>query len=97
MASNSPFDKVPSQLDQIPENVPVVFISYSWDSELHKQWVLNLSKDLREKYRVFTLLDQYNRGGADFVTFMTDGLKKAHRVLIIGTPKYKEKLENKTG
>ena len=39
------------------------------------------------------LLDQYNRGGDDLITFMQKGLKRADRVLIIGTPKYKEKIE----
>lgn len=97
MAEDSPFSKIPSQLDQIPEGVPVVFISYSWDSEEHKQWVLDLSKDLREKFRVYTLLDRYNVGGDDLITFMMKGLKKADRVLIIGTPLYKEKLENSDG
>lgn len=97
MVEDSPFSKIASQLDQIPEGVPVVFISYSWDNEAHKQWVLDLSKDLREKFRVYTLLDRYNCGGDDVVTFMTKGLKRADRVLIIGTPKYKYKLENVNG
>ena len=84
-------------MEQIPENAPVVFISYSWDSEEHKKWVLDLSADLREKFRVYTLLDQYNRGGQDLITFMKKGLEKADRVLIIGTPKYKEKIEKLSG
>lgn len=97
MAEESPFNKIPNQLDHIPEGVPVVFISYSWDSEQHKQWVLELSKDLREKFRVYTLLDRYNHGGDDLPTFMLKGLDRADRVLIIGTPKYKEKLEKAGG
>lgn len=97
MAEESPFNKIPNQLDQIPEGVPVVFISYSWDSEPHKQWVLDLSKDLREKFRVYTLLDRYNHGGDDLPTFMLKGLERADRVIIIGTPKYKEKLEKAGG
>lgn len=97
MSNESPFSKMPNQLGQIPEGVPVVFISYSWDSEPHKQWVLDLSKDLREKFRVYTLLDRYNHGGDDLPTFMLKGLKRADRVIIIGTPKYKEKLEKAGG
>ena len=97
MAEESPFSRMPSQLDQIPEGVPVVFISYSWDNEAHKQWVLALSRDLREKFRVYTLLDRYNCGGDDLITFMQKGLKRADRVLIIGTPNYKSKLENSDG
>lgn len=90
MAEESPFSKIPSQLNQIPEGVPVVFISYSWDNESHKQWVVDLSKDLREKFRIYTLLDRYNCGGDDLITFMQKGLKRADRVLIIGTPNYKK-------
>lgn len=75
MAEESPFSKIPSQLNQIPEGVPVVFISYSWDNESHKQWVVDLSKDLREKFRIYTLLDRYNCGGDDLITFMQKGLK----------------------
>lgn len=97
MTEKSPFADIKSQLDTIPDNVPVVFISYSWDSKRHKDWVLNLSKDLRERYRVYTLLDRYNRGGDDLITFMKKGLQRAHRVLIIGTPRYLEKLENSKG
>ena len=77
MATESPFSKIPSQLDQIPNDIPVVFISYSWDNDEHIQWVGNLSRDLREKYRIYTLLDQYNRGGDDLITFMTKGLERA--------------------
>lgn len=93
MKNKSPFAGKNSQLDNIPKGMPIVFISYSWDDEPHKEWVSRLSKDLREKYRVYTLLDQYNRGGEDIITFMRKGLDKADRVLIIGTPKYIEKIE----
>lgn len=97
MEVKSPFSNIPSQLDQIPEDVPVVFVSYSWDSEEHQEWVQRLSADLREKFRVYTLLDKYNRGGQDLLTFMRNGLKKANRVLIVGTPSYKEKIERTSG
>ena len=97
MKSKSPFKHIPSQFDLIPEGVPVVFISYSWDSEEHKDWILKLSADLREKFSIYTLLDQYNRGGQDLITFMRNGLERADRVLIIGTPKYKKKIEKTSG
>lgn len=93
MSVESPFSKIPNQLENIPKDRPVVFISYSWDSEEHQSWVSNLSKDLREKYGVYTLLDKYNGGGSDLITFMQKGLKRADKVLIIGTPIYKEKIE----
>lgn len=36
MKVESPFKNIPSQLEQVPDGVPVVFISYSWDSKEHK-------------------------------------------------------------
>lgn len=81
-AIESPFFKIPGQLEQIPKDVPVVFYQLFLNSDDHKQWGSNLSKDLREKYRVYTLLVQYNRGGNDLIAFMQKDLKLAHRVLI---------------
>lgn len=54
----SNFSDIPSQFDDLVKDHPVVFISYSWDSEDHKSWVRKLSDDLRTKYAVNTLLDQ---------------------------------------
>lgn len=96
MGTDSPFSKNLGQLDQIPEDRPVVFISYSWDSEEHKQWVASLSRDLRDK-GIYTLLDQYNRGGEDLISFMNIGLQRSSRVLIIGTPEYKMKINKTSG
>ena len=87
------FSNIPSPFDNLPEDHPVVFISYSWDSDEHKAWVRKLSDDLREKHSVHTLLDQYNRGGYDLISFMTQAVEKADRVLMIGTPEYKRKSE----
>lgn len=89
----SNFSDIPSQFDDLVKDHPVVFISYSWDSEEHKLWVRKLSDDLRTKYAVNTLLDQYNRGGYDLIQFMTKGIEIADRVILIGTPTYKEKTE----
>ena len=83
-----------NQLDTLPtDGRPVVFISYAWDDDAHKDWVRKLSDDLRSTYGVYTLLDQYNRGGANLVNFMLRGIKVSKRVLIIGSPMYAKKLE----
>lgn len=91
------FSQIPSQFDGIPEGHPVVFISYSWDSPEHKTWVRKLSDDLRTRYSVYTLLDQYNRGGYSLIAFMNIAVQRADRVLIIGTPGYKTKSEKYEG
>lgn len=87
------FSNIHSQFDDIEEGHPIVFISYSWDSDAHKKWVRKLSDDLRTKFSVNVILDQYNRGGFDLIHFMKKGLCMADRVLLIGTPMYKEKLD----
>ena len=87
------YSNVISQFDNMPDDRPKVFISYSWDDEDHKKWVRRLSDDLRSIYGIYTFLDQYNRGGMDLISFMHKGISLADRVLIIGTPIYKEKSE----
>lgn len=96
MTTECNFPQISSQFDNIPDDCPVVFISYSWDSEAHKQWVLKLSEDLR-KNGVYTFLDRYCCAGEDLITFMTKGLENANKVLIIGTPAYKKKTQKKSG
>ena len=82
-----------SQFADIKEDSIVVFISYAWDDTEHKQWVRKLSDDLRAN-GVYTLLDDYNPGGANLLDFMRRGIKMARRVLVIGSPRYKQKLED---
>ena len=86
-----------SQFDELPTDRPIVFISYSWDSKEHKAWVRKLADDLVSKYGIFVLGDFYNRLGEDVVHFMPKGIEVSDRVLIIGTPKYKIKSEQKKG
>lgn len=77
---------------------PIVFISYSWDSEEHKEWVLKLANDLIRKYGINVLLDQYELSvGKDLTFFMESSLEKSTKVLLILTPNYKLKAEQRTG
>lgn len=76
---------------------PVVFISYSWDDEEHKEWVLKFSADLRTN-GIITILDRYFlKPGSNSSVFMEQSIEKAEKVLIIFTEKYKEKASNRTG
>ena len=73
-----------------------VFISYSWDSPEHQEWVLNLSKNLIEKFGVDVILDQFElSAGKDLTYFMEKALEMANKVLVILTPNYKIKAENR--
>lgn len=76
---------------------PIVFISYSWDDDEHKNWVLNLTKRLFEN-GVQVILDRYElKPGANMMHFMETAIPKADKVLIIFTPNYKLKAENRQG
>ncbi len=77
---------------------PIVFISYSWDSENHKEWVLKLANDLVSQYGVDVILDQYElSAGRDLVHFMESSIEKASKVVVILTPNYKIKAEERKG
>ena len=74
-----------------------VFISYSHDSETHKDWVRELAEYLTENgIKVF--LDQWDVGlGDDLAAFMEHGIRKTDRVLAICTDKYVEKANSGSG
>ena len=75
---------------------PKVFISYSHDSDEHKQWVLQLSTKLIEN-GVDVMLDQWDiRLGTDQTLFM-EKLSAADRVLVICTDIYVKKADNREG
>lgn len=67
---------------------PQVFVSYSHDSEAHKDWVLALATRLVAN-GVNVVLDQWDlRLGSDLPHFMEQGLSAAHRVLAVCTEPY---------
>ena len=68
---------------------PIVFISYSWDSDEHHIWVKNLADRLSYE-GIDIILDQYDLGyGQDTHLFMNAAIKEASKILLILTPKYK--------
>lgn len=76
---------------------PVVFISYSWDNEDHKEWVLALANKLCAD-GVDVKLDRYEAGlGTNLPYFMEDAIRLSNRVIIVFTPNYKNKADSRTG
>jgi hypothetical protein len=76
---------------------PKVFISYSHDSQEHKDWVLRLASDLRTS-GIDAVLDRWNLSpGQDMAAFMAHGISSADRVLLICTDNYVSKAEAGTG
>lgn len=104
---NEIFDIVPALSEEQKENIPAlpvadvvgktphVFISYAWEAA-HDDWVLNISNDLREA-GIDCRIDKYQEHGTDLVKFMRDEIRTSDRVLVILTPKYKEKAESGRG
>jgi hypothetical protein len=73
-----------------------VFISYSWDNQEHQEWVLNLANDLISKFGVDVILDQYElSAGKELTHFMEKAITEADKVLVVLTPNYKLKAENR--
>jgi hypothetical protein len=72
---------------------PKVFVSYSHDSDAHKQWVQRLATDLRSA-GVDASLDQWDLApGQDIVAFMTTGISNADRVILVCSEEYVRKAE----
>lgn len=78
-------------------NYPTAFISYSWEDEEHKKWVKSLATKLREN-GVDVKLDQWEVvPGDQLPSFMEKSIREINYVLIICTPKYKKKSDNREG
>jgi hypothetical protein len=76
---------------------PKVFISYSHDSEPHKDWVLTLATRLVAN-GVNVVFDQWDLHlGSDIALFMESRLSEADRVLSICTNQYVKKADNGIG
>lgn len=78
-------------------NRPSVFISYAWESEKLKRWVLDFGKNLRSK-GVDVTLDQWDlRLGDNRFQFMEKSVTRSEFVLVICTPTYAERSEERFG
>jgi hypothetical protein len=76
---------------------PSAFISYSWESEPHKEWVLCLATALRTK-GVDVILDRWHlRLGDDIAEFMDKSVSNADYILLVCSPNYAEKSNSRTG
>jgi TIR domain/YEATS family len=76
---------------------PICFISYSWDNESHKQWVLNLASNLMRN-GIKVILDQWDlTPGMDISHFMEKSIRDAKNVLLVCTKIFAEKANSGTG
>ncbi len=79
------------------ETNPIVFISYSHDSEEHKKWVRDLASALRN-VGIDVILDQWEIGpGDDVPKFMEQSVQRALRVIMVCTDQYVRKADDGQG
>lgn len=77
---------------------PKVFLSYSHDSQEHKDWVLKLATDLRQHHGVDIVFDQWDmRIGGDLARYMEQGLSNAVLVLCVCSDLYVDKSNSGIG
>jgi hypothetical protein len=76
--------------------MPKAFISYSWDDASHKTWVREFATRLRND-GIETILDQWHSApGEQLPAFMEQAVRDNDFVLIVCTPKYRAKFDNRT-
>ncbi|MDQ1678687.1 MAG: hypothetical protein QOC93_3831 [Actinomycetota bacterium] len=77
-------------MDNTPaeQSPPKAFISYSWDDEEHKAWVLQLATRLINN-GVHVVLDRWDvHLGSDLLSFMESGLRDTDRVIVVSSDEY---------
>ena len=76
---------------------PRVFISYSHDTAIHKEWVLKFASTLRNR-GIDAVLDQWDLiPGDDLPHFMETNLADSDYILMICTETYVQKANKGTG
>ena len=77
---------------------PLLFISYSWDSSEHREWVIQLAAKLIRS-GINVLIDVWDLPdyGDDLHKFMESGIREADYVLLICTPAYARRANERQG
>ena len=76
---------------------PKCFISYSWDSESHKDWVRFFAEQL-QKNGVFVYLDQWDIAlGDDLPHYMETSIRDSDFVLLVCSPSFAQKANSGKG
>jgi hypothetical protein len=76
---------------------PRCFISYSWDSEAHREWVRKLATRLRE-CGIDAILDQFHCApGMDLTQFMERSVRESSYVVLVCTPNFGQKADAGVG
>lgn len=76
-----------------------IFISYSWDSEEHQEWVKNFTNKLRSEGGVEATIDilETQQGTTHLPRMMVENIRDSDFTIIVLTTNYKEKAEAFSG
>jgi hypothetical protein len=77
---------------------PTVFVSYSWDSKTHQQWVLNLTNELRRK-GIDATMDVFETQlqTVNLNAMMVSKIKNSDYIVIVLTENYAQKADELKG
>jgi hypothetical protein len=79
------------------DKIPQCFLSYSWDSEDHKDWVASLATELTER-GIHVRLDRWDaKPGLDLGKYMEGAVADSSHVLVVCTPEYASKANEGIG
>lgn len=93
----NPKPQIAPKTKNAADGAPTVFISYSWESDQHKEWVIQLATRLRAQ-GINVILDRWDlMPGGDRTHFMETGVMDSDFVLIVCTPEYARKAKKRSG
>lgn len=79
------------------DQTPLVFLSYSHDSDEHKEWVRSMAEDLL-RGGVNVVLDQWDLPlGGDVLHFMEQGIAESDKTVCVCSTDYVDKANTRTG
>ena len=76
---------------------PRAFISYSWEDSDHQNWIRDFATRLRADGVDVTLDQWHTVPGDQLPAFMESAVRENDYVLIVCTPRYKEKADSRSG
>jgi hypothetical protein len=77
------------------KSAPTVFISYAWDGDAHNEWVRDFAARLMSDHVKVTLDQWHAVPGDQLPEFMEKAIRINKYILIICTPKYKKRSNNR--
>ena len=78
---------------EVPTSKKIVFVSYCWEDDEHTAWVKRLAEDLSQWVKI--RIDQKLPLGVELNRFMEQAVATSNKVLIIATPEYKDRADNR--